>query len=467
MNHDNHIALALADTMLASEGSLDALINAANRVFDASLPWVPAMCEGILARTGDYFHYFNRHELAAIFLELVGRMPEPEIDDDDEDGDVDYDQEEPISDHPWIDLPDVRRYCIELPRRPPTPAWLSALALPDLPAVGDLALWLCEPVGDLDWFADKWRLGRDVQSRLQHYHYRWVPKRSGGLRLIEIPKQRLRLIQRTILRKILDKVPAHPAAHGFLRGRSCVTHAALHTGQRVVIRMDLKDFFPSIRVSRIHALFQKLGYSHSVAGTLARMCVNRTPSGVFSDRAAGGSLPWAERQALKTPHLPQGSPCSPALANLCAFRLDIRLTALAQAVGATYSRYADDLVFSGGTALSKAAERVHVQVAAIAIEEGFAVNTRKTRVMREGVRQQVTGVVVNRHPNIARDDYDRLKATLTNCVRHGPASQNRDSRSNFRDYLAGRISYVMMLNPSRATRLQRLFDAIPWPQAGP
>jgi len=82
--------------------------------------------------------------------------------------------------------------------------------------------------------------------------------------------------------------------------------------------------------------------------------------------------------------------------------------------------------------------------------------------MREGTRQQVTGVVVNSHPNLPRDEYDRIKATLTNCVRHGPASQNRENHPSFRAHLAGRISYVKMLNASRAARLQRLFDAIEW-----
>ena len=320
-----------------------------------------------------------------------------------------------------------------------------------------------EPIGALDWFADQWRLARDEQSALQNYHYRWVPKRSGGLRLIEIPKARLRRIQRKILREILDLVPPHPAAHGFRRGHSCVTHAAQHAGQHAVIRMDLKDFFPSIRLSRVHALFEKLGYPHRTAGTLARICVNRTPQGAFRDHQAGGSLPWIERQALKSPHLPQGSPCSPALANLCAYRLDIRFAALAQTLGGAYSRYADDLAFSGGPAFARAAGRFHIRVAAIALEEGFRVNMRKTRLMREGARQQVTGIVVNAHPNIARDEYDKLKATLTNCVRHGPASQNRDRHPDFHAYLAGRISYVRMVNAGRATRLQGLLDAIAWP----
>ncbi|KQW93280.1 hypothetical protein ASC94_11530 [Massilia sp. Root418] len=449
MNTKQFTALALADMALATDGSLASLIAACNRVFDAAPPWVPAVCEALAARTGENFHYYSRHELAALLLECLGGARVGPADED-------MPAPDPVA------LPDVRRFCVDAPVRPPRPAWLAALALPDLPTAGALAAWLNEPVRALDWFADQWRLARDAQSPLQHYHYRWVPKRSGGLRLIEIPKARLRRIQQKILRGILDLVPPHPAAHGFRRGRSCVTHAAPHAGQPAVIRMDLKDFFPSIQLSRVHALFEKLGYPPQAAGTLARMCVNRTPAGAFRDQLAGGSLCWMERQALKSPHLPQGSPCSPALANLCAYRLDMRLSALAQSLGGTYTRYADDLAFSGGPAFARAADRFHIQVAAIALEEGFRVNTRKTRLMRGGTRQQVTGVVLNSHPNIARDEYDRLKATLTNCARHGPASQNRDGHPDFRAYLAGRISYVKMVNAQRAGRLQSLMEAIAW-----
>lgn len=457
MDIDKLGVLALADTMLASNGSLDALVAACGRVFEAPLPWAPALCAALIARTGEHFHYFSRYELADILLQLLGRGS---VDPDADDGEESHDQDALPG---WFDLPPVRRYCLDPPVRPPQPAWLAALALPVLNSAGALAAWLNEPVGALEWFADQWRLGREAGSRLQHYHYRWVPKRSGGLRLIEIPKERLRRIQQKILRQILDLVPPHPAAHGFRRGHSCVTHAALHTAKRAVVRMDLKDFFPSIQLARIHAMFEKLGYPASVAGTLARICVNRVPNGAFSEEAGGAALAWSERQALKSPHLPQGSPCSPAVANLCAYRLDIRLDALAQSLDATYSRYADDLVFSGDRVFERAAGRLHIQVAAIALEEGFRVNTRKTRLMREGTRQQVTGVVVNRHANVARDEYDRLKATLTNCVRHGPASQNHDRRPDFRAYLAGRVSYVMMVNRHRADKLQRLSAAIIWP----
>jgi RNA-directed DNA polymerase len=101
-------------------------------------------------------------------------------------------------------------------------------------------------------------------------------------------------------------------------------------------------------------------------------------------------------------------------------------------------------------------------VAAIALEEGFRVNTRKTRMMREGVRQQVTGIVINRHPNISRSDFDTLKAILTNCVRHGPQSQNREARTHYREYLGGKVAWVKMVNPARGEKLQRIYGNIDW-----
>ncbi|WP_229263061.1 hypothetical protein [Duganella dendranthematis] len=234
--------LALADTMLAAEASLASQLAACTRVFDAPQPWAPQVCAALLERTGDNFHYFSRQEIADILLQLLvpaRAQSDADANDAEDDADADFDSAPLVT-----DLPPVRRYCIDPPIRPPQADWLAALGLPPLHSVGALAAWLDEPVGALAWLADQWRVPRDEQTRLQHYHYRWVPKRSGGLRLIEIPKARLRRIQQTILRQILDLAPPHAAAHGFRRGRSSVTHAALHAGRQTVVRMDLKGFFP-------------------------------------------------------------------------------------------------------------------------------------------------------------------------------------------------------------------------------
>jgi hypothetical protein len=239
---------------------------------------------------------------------------------------------------------------------------------------------------------------------------------------------------------------------------------APHVAQPFVLTLDLAEFFPSITAARVGALFRTAGYPESVARLLAGLCTNRVPAYVWSDRGSPleGQELWRMRRLYGQPHLPQGAPSSPALANLAAYRLDARLARLATALGAGYTRYADDLTFSGGNDLARAARRVIIRVAAIAQEEGFAVQPRKTRVMRPGVRQRVTGIVINAHPNVARECYDLLKATLYNCVRNGPTAENRSEHPDFRAHLAGRIAHVAMLNPARGHRLQALFERIAW-----
>ena len=151
-----------------------------------------------------------------------------------------------------------------------------------------------------------------------------------------------------------------------------------------------------------------------------------------------------------------------ALANLAAYHLDCRLAGLAEAVGARYTRYADDLVFSGEEEFARMVERFYIRVCAIALEEGFEVHTRKTRIMRQSVSQRAAGVVLNAHANVPRTSYERLKAIIHNCVMHGPDSQNRTGIEDFRAHLAGRIAHVAMLNPARGRKLGEEFERIRW-----
>jgi hypothetical protein len=271
-------------------------------------------------------------------------------------------------------------------------------------------------------------------------------------------------MQRRVLHEILDLVPPHDAAHGYRRGHSVASCVAPHCGRSVVLCVDLRDFFPSIRASRVHALFRTAGYPASVARLLTGLCTNSVPDDVLAQwpQREGRAASWASQQRFRFAHLPQGAPTSPALANLCAHRLDRRLAGLAASAGASYTRYADDLVFSGDRKLERCLRRFHVAVCRIALEEGFEVHTRKSRFMCQAVRQQVAGIVLNAHPNIDRYEYDRLKAILTNCARHGPHGQNRSGHADFRGHLAGRIAYVGMLNPVRGQKLRTLFDRIRW-----
>jgi hypothetical protein len=349
-------------------------------------------------------------------------------------------------------------------RMQPVPA-AQSWNLPAIESAGDLAAWLSlEPV-ELEWLADPKGLCCKVGSAsLQHYHYRILPKRSGGIRLTESPKPRLKEVQRRILSGVLDSIPSHPAVHGFVKHRSIATFAAPHAGKKVLLRLDLRNFFPAFPAARIHAFFRTLGYPETVAIGLAGLCSNSVPRSFWSFPPAGIEVAqWRDACTLYSrPHLPQGAPTSPALANLMAFRLDCRLSALARSAGALYTRYADDLAFSGDEAFHRVVGRFRSHAAAVVLEEGFAVNHHKTRIMRQSVRQHLAGIVVNQTPSLRRRDLDILEAILTNCVRLGPESQNRDFHPNFRAHLEGRIAFVQMIHPAKARRLRQLFDSIDW-----
>jgi hypothetical protein len=178
--------------------------------------------------------------------------------------------------------------------------------------------------------------------------------------------------------------------------------------------------------------------------------------------AKRGTASWLDAKRFGVPHLPQGAPTSPALANLCALHLDLRLDELAKSMDGQYTRYADDLAISGGELLRRSIANVSALITKIAVEEGFDVNHRKTRPMYRSDRQVLTGVVVNDRPNVPRQDFDRLKAILTNCVRQGPTSQNRSGVRDFQAHLAGRIAHVASLNSERGKRLHAIFRRIEW-----
>lgn len=228
--------------------------------------------------------------------------------------------------------------------------------------------------------------------------------------------------------------------------------------------MDLRHYFPSIPAGRVHALFTSLGYPSPVARLLTGLCTHRIPRTIFETGPAIADFPdkWHVWPKYQLPHLPQGAPTSPALANLCTYRLDCRLAGLAQALDLHYTRYADDLAFSGGPILERTFKRFYVTVCQIALEEGLEIHTRKTRLMGQHLRQQLSGIVLNSHPNLPRREYDRIKAILYNCVKHGPQSQCPSECADFRAYLTGRIAYMRMINPNRAQKLQDLLNQIHW-----
>ena len=335
-------------------------------------------------------------------------------------------------------------------------------SLPRIPSPLHLATLLEISPEELRWLSNHRDAPTDPESWSKHYQCHWIAKRSGGWRLIESPKSKLRHVQGILLHQIFNAVPPHPLAFGFCKNRNVIDFAKPHVGKYVCWRFDLEDFFTSVTAGRVTGLLREFGYPRDVAHTIALLTTACTSPRILSVEHPSASFSVQSPKHLQR-HLPQGAPTSPAIANLCAFRLDARLAGVARSIGGVcYSRYADDILFSGDHNLARQTKRLQAHVGAIAIEEGFAINHRKTRLARSSQRQFAAGIVLNKKLNIRRKVFDQLKATLHNCAKDGPMSQNRERHPAFREHLDGRVQWVEQLNPERGLKLRRMFERINW-----
>lgn len=313
--------------------------------------------------------------------------------------------------------------------------------LPPLDSPRDLAEALGLTISQLRWLA----FHRDAATSL-HYRRFTIPKRDGSERAIWAPMPTLKAAQHWILRNIAEKLPVHGAAHGFLAGRSIQSNASRHVDSKLVVKMDVKDFFPSVTFRRVKGIFRRAGYREQVATLLALICTE-APREIVEQ---GKTTYYV---ALGPRSLPQGAPTSPALTNTLCLRLDRRLDGLARSLGYRYTRYADDLTFSLprthegdsklGTLLGKARRVVE--------SEGFTLRLEKTRVARPGARQQVTGLVVNGEvsPRVPRKLRRQLRAAVHN-LQAGRPRPDADTPER----LAGLISYVSMTDPTLGQALR-------------
>jgi RNA-directed DNA polymerase len=320
---------------------------------------------------------------------------------------------------------------------------------PDIKDAQALAEKLGVTMPRLRWLA----FHREVDTGT-HYH-RWsVPKRSGGTRLISAPKPDLKRIQTWIARNITEHLPVHGAAHGFLAGRSTLTNAAAHAGARVVVKFDLHDFYPTVEIRRVKGLLRKAGYGEQVATVLALLCTE-SPRETLE---IGGRI---HHVAIGPRSLPQGAPTSPSITNALVLHLDARLTGLAQKLGFRYTRYADDLTFSYHGPGKIPVGRLRKAVETIVSAEGFAVHDKKTRVMRSGGRQKVTGLVVNTAPEgtpiarVPRKMIRELRAAIHNREQGKPG---KDGESL--DQLKGWAAYVYMCDAGKGRALLDRLEAL-------
>lgn len=288
--------------------------------------------------------------------------------------------------------------------------------LPKLDKPTDLASLIEVTIPQLRWLT----YHRDDATHV-HYERFTIPKRTGGERAIWAPRPILKHAQRTILREIVERLPIHGAAHGFVPGRSILSNAAIHTGSRIVIKMDLKDFFPSVTFSRVKGVFRNAGYREQIATLLALLCTEPPREVVMVDGVT-------HYVALGPRCLPQGAPTSPAITNTLCLNLDRRMRGLAEALGWRYTRYADDLTFSLPLSHKKHPKIGNLigGVKMIVADEGFELHPDKTRIMRKGSRQSVTGLIVNEEgtPRVPRETRRMLRAAIHNQKQGKPLHED-------------------------------------------
>lgn len=254
----------------------------------------------------------------------------------------------------------------------------------------------------------------------RHYHTFERAKKSGkGFRKICAPTEKLKSIQRLIKTNILDCVVAHQSSTGYKKGTSIVENAQAHVGKRVLLNLDIENFFSSISMPRVTGLFTSLGYAEDLAIMLARLCCYEHA-------------------------LPQGAPTSPSLANMICHRLDRRLSGLAQNRKMSYTRYCDDITLSSDETISSNFVEL---VKSIILEEGFSVNKDKTRVLSRASSQIVTGLTVNQKVNVPRAKRRLIRASFHRMV------TGKDFSDFERRKLEGFASFMQMIK--RACRRSR------------
>jgi len=243
-----------------------------------------------------------------------------------------------------------------------------------------------------------------------------IPKRSGGIRQIFAPGDELKKLQRLILRRILARLRAHDASHGFEKGRSIVTNARPHVGREIVLRLDLKEFFTSTSAARVEQYFRTIGWDQTCAALLTTLCTHD-----------GG--------------LPQGAPTSPRLSNLLNMHLDARLQKLAEVHHARYTRYADDLTFSFDANAADPTRRlantlIHF-VKRILEQEGYQLHLHaKLKIQRRHDRQRVTGLVVNQKVQLPRATRRWLRAVEHHHKSGKPSTLTRQQLQGWRSLAA-------------------------------
>lgn len=275
------------------------------------------------------------------------------------------------------------------------------------------------------------------KGRKNSYKVFYIPKKSGGFRKIEAPSQELEMIQKWIKTNILEKLNISSSAKGFKKGTSIVDNAKCHCNKKYVLNMDLQNFFPSIKYSKIFKLFYYIGYNKEVCHLLTQLCTN------------GDNV------------LPQGAPTSPIISNLVNIKLDKRLYCLAKSFGGDYTRYADDITISSNIRLIKYVDIIQN----IIKDEGYIINIKKTRINNSGQRQEVTGLIVNDKISVNKKIKKELNKAIYFINRFGlldHMQRIKCDKARYKEHLFGLAYFVKMVEPDIGVKYLKELNDLIW-----
>lgn len=332
-------------------------------------------------------------------------------------------------------------------------AKLRENGLPYFPTVADLAQAMGISVNELRFLTFQRKV-----SRVHHYKQFSVPKKTGGVREISAPMPRLKTAQHWVLHHILYKIAPNEAANGFVPTRSIVTNAQTHLKAETVINLDLQDFFPTIVYKRVWGLFRQFGYSVQISTILALLCTETKV-----DETTLDGIKYFVQKGERV--LPQGAPTSPAITNLICRGLDKALTTIAKSYNLNYSRYADDMTFSGHFDRDEDLDELREFMKTtrhIIASHGFIIHPKKVRIMGRGNRQEVTGIVVNEKPSLEAKKLKNFRALLFQIEQSGLKGKSWNGKEGISMLYAinGFAHYVNMVIPEKGARFVTQVQAL-------
>ncbi len=300
-----------------------------------------------------------------------------------------------------------------------------------------------------------------ISNRDNNYEYYLIKKKKGGYRRIIAPHPNIKELQRWIKTNIIDKIELSPSATGFVKEKSILNNAKIHENKSVIFNIDLSDFFETINERRVYGMFKMLGYASNLSVELAKICTASISDYKFEQLSEIEQKYFQNLRSRKESFLIQGAPTSPGISNAICKKLDSRLSKLANKHGANYSRYADDITFSGD---ANSLPNMGILKKIIAAE-GFNINWGKVGKYKVGQKQMVTGLLIDKKVRIPKKIKKEIYRHLHFCKKHGVYShfQRISPDKGYRkEWILGKILFVHSIEPEEAKKMMKLVEQINW-----